>query len=134
MASILSVHETVLYGDDVPALASFYERVVGLRVVSVADETSAGLRLPSGDAVLLLFSPAHAEKTGRGVPTHGARGPGHVALRVAPGGIDAWRTRLLELGVAIEMERGWNRGGRSIYVRDPAGNSVEFVEGEIWAG
>ena len=31
-----------------------------------------------------------------------------------------------------EREITWPLGGRSVYVRDPSGNSVEFVEGEIW--
>jgi catechol 2,3-dioxygenase-like lactoylglutathione lyase family enzyme len=34
--------------------------------------------------------------------------------------------------VEIEREITWPLGGRSVYFRDPAGNSVEFVEGEIW--
>jgi catechol 2,3-dioxygenase-like lactoylglutathione lyase family enzyme len=127
-----SVHETVLYGDDVPALADFYGRVIGLRPLPGADGDSAALRFPTGDSVLLLFRPDYAATPGRGVPTHGARGPGHVAFRVGPGTLDRWRARLGELSVAIELERPWARGGRSIYVRDPAGNSVELVEGVIW--
>jgi hypothetical protein len=44
-----------------------------------------------------------------------------------------WRERLTVAGVAIESEFEWPRGGRSIYVRDPAGNSIEFAEPRIWA-
>jgi hypothetical protein len=32
----------------------------------------------------------------------------------------------------IEKEFGWPRGGRSIYFRDPAGNSVELVTPGLW--
>jgi catechol 2,3-dioxygenase-like lactoylglutathione lyase family enzyme len=35
-------------------------------------------------------------------------------------------------GIEIEREVGWDEGGRSIYFRDPAGNSVELIEGEAW--
>ena len=35
-------------------------------------------------------------------------------------------------GVAIEHEQTWPRGGRSFYVRDPAGNSIEFATPRIW--
>ncbi|HQX85206.1 MAG TPA: RdgB/HAM1 family non-canonical purine NTP pyrophosphatase, partial [Aestuariivirga sp.] len=35
-------------------------------------------------------------------------------------------------GIAIERIVDWPDGGRSIYVRDPAGNSVEFAESRIW--
>ncbi|MDX2016741.1 MAG: VOC family protein [Planctomycetota bacterium] len=128
-----SVYETVLYGDDVPALVDFYSRVIGLRTLPGADGDSAALRFPVGDSLLLLFRPDYAAIEGRGVPTHGARGPGHVAFRVGAGMLDRWRERLGQLNVTIELERPWTRGGRSIYLRDPAGNSVELVEGAIWA-
>ncbi len=35
-------------------------------------------------------------------------------------------------GVAIEAEFAWPRGGRSIYFRDPSGNSLEFANPSIW--
>lgn len=129
----LRVHETVLYADDAVRAARFYADVLGLALMDGADAESAGLRLPEGDAVLLIFSPDRAELEGRGVPTHGARGRGHVALRVDAGSLDDWTRRLGDAGVGVEMDRGWDRGGRSVYFRDPAGNSVELVDGEIWA-
>ena len=36
-------------------------------------------------------------------------------------------------GIAIEADFEWPNGGRSIYVRDPAGNSVELADPAIWA-
>lgn len=130
----VSVHETVLYAADPVAAAGFYREVVGLEQLGEADPNGAAFRLPVGDAVLLLFSVERAELEGRGVPTHGARGRGHVAFRVEAGTLDAWGETLRESDIEIEMDRDWERGGRSLYVRDPAGNSVEFVEGRIWAG
>ena len=35
-------------------------------------------------------------------------------------------------GVGIESTVEWPQGGRSIYFRDPAGNSLEFAEARIW--
>lgn len=131
----VAIHETVLYADDVGAAAGFYARVLGLSVVSEQAGMSAALRMPEGDAVLLVFHPDAANTPGRGVPTHGGGGcggRGHVAFRIAVGSFDTWRERLTMLGVAIELERSWERGGRSMYVRDPAGNSVELVEGRVW--
>jgi catechol 2,3-dioxygenase-like lactoylglutathione lyase family enzyme len=52
-----------------------------------------------------------------------------VAFRVDA--LDDLCADLREKGVEIEREISWS-GGRSVYFRDPAGNSVEFVEGEIW--
>jgi hypothetical protein len=34
--------------------------------------------------------------------------------------------------VKIEHEQVWERGGRSVYFRDPGGNSVELVTPGIW--
>lgn len=125
------VYETVLYAADVPATAAFYTEVLGLRPVDGPDELSAALRLPDG-GVLLLFEPERSAAPGRGVPSHGAEGAGHIAFAVGPGTLDEWAKALRERGVGIEQEIEWERGGRSLYVRDPAGNSVELVEGDIW--
>ena len=46
--------------------------------------------------------------------------------------LDAWRQHLETQKVAIEMEVEWPAGGKSIYFRDPAGNSVELVTPGIW--
>jgi catechol 2,3-dioxygenase-like lactoylglutathione lyase family enzyme len=127
----LRVYETVLYGDDVAELARFYGDVLGLRAVEPPDEHSAALRLADG-GVLLLFDPARSSRAGRPVPEHGTTGAGHVAFGVAPGELGRWHEALTAQGIGIEREVGWGRGGRSLYVRDPAGNSVELVEGEVW--
>jgi catechol 2,3-dioxygenase-like lactoylglutathione lyase family enzyme len=82
--------------------------------------------------MLLLFDPTLAGRPERAVPFHGATGPGHVAFRVPEGELDRWRDTLAVRGVPIDREVEWNRGGRSLYVRDPAGNSVELTEDELW--
>ncbi len=40
--------------------------------------------------------------------------------------------RLEAAGVAIESEVTWPRGGRSLYIRDPAGNCVELASPKLW--
>jgi catechol 2,3-dioxygenase-like lactoylglutathione lyase family enzyme len=95
-----------------------------------ADAFNAVLRLEDG-GILLVFEPVRASDPERFVP-HGATGPGHVAFSVEPGTLDAWADELRARGLEIEREASWAPGGRSVYVRDPAGNSVELVEGEVW--
>ena len=128
---ITGVYETVLYTADVAGAAAFYADVLGLRLVDGPDELAAAFRLDDG-GVLLIFDPSRASLPGRPVPSHGATGAGHVAFSVEDGTLAEWAEKLRERGVEIELERPWRRGGRSIYVRDPAGNSVELVEGNLW--
>jgi catechol 2,3-dioxygenase-like lactoylglutathione lyase family enzyme len=127
---IHDIYETVLYGD-VAALEAFYREVLGLRLVDGPDELAAAFRLPDG-GMLLLFDPERASRTGRPVPSHGASGPGHVAFRVPEGTLDRWHETLLEQDVEIERVVEWDSRRRSLYVRDPAGNSVELTEHELW--
>ena len=128
---LVGVYETVLYASDAAAAASFYSEVLGLPLLEEPDELSAVFRLDDG-GVLLFFDPERASAPGRPVPSHGATGPGHVAFTVEAGGLDAFAVELRQRGVEIEREITWDEGGRSLYVRDPAGNSVELIEGEAW--
>jgi catechol 2,3-dioxygenase-like lactoylglutathione lyase family enzyme len=120
------LYETVVYAGDLQAALAFYRDVLGLRQVD-----DFAFRLDDG-GMLLLFDPALSSQPGRPVPSHGATGAGHVAFSVGDGELDAWREELRAQGVEPEQEKEWTRGGRSIYVRDPAGNSVELVEGDLW--
>ena len=129
MAEIHGVYETVLYADEIPAMVAFYRDVVGLEAIDPPDELSAAFRLADGN-VLLIFDPERSSAAGRFVPSHGTRGAGHMAFGVE--GLDELKADLEQRGIEIEREIEWNENGRSVYFRDPAGNSVEYVEGEIW--
>lgn len=128
---LIGVYETVLYAADVAAAARFYSDVLRLRLLEEPDELSAVFRLDD-DGLLLVFDPVRASAPDRPVPSHGATGPGHIAFSVEAGGLDAFAAALPQRGVEIEREITWDQGGRSLYVRDPAGNSVELIEGEAW--
>lgn len=128
---IESVYETVVYAEDVRAIASFYAETLGLRLVGEPDELLASLRLPDG-GMFLVFNSRVAAQPGRPVPSHGTMGAGHVAFAVGRDSLDDWAERLAGRGVEIEQAVEWESGGRSLYFRDPAGNSVELVEGDIW--
>jgi catechol 2,3-dioxygenase-like lactoylglutathione lyase family enzyme len=127
---ILGVYETVLYAPDPGATARFYRDALGLRQLGEADDLSAAFRLPVGN-VLLIFDPRKSSEPGRAVPSHGTAGPGHIAFSLEPGTYDVALGALRDRGIAVEKEVDWERG-RSIYLRDPAGNSVELVDGDIW--
>lgn len=134
-APITGVLETVLYASDLTAARRFYAGALGLEHISGDGTLSLGFRIAPG-AVLLIFDPKMSGRTGRDLPSHGVDGPGHLALRITPGSYDDWLDRLRGAGVAIEHEEHWDRADpadpRSIYVRDPAGNSVELITADIW--
>lgn len=130
-----AILETAIYADDLDAAESFYGGVLALEKISRAGNRHVFFRC--GNSVLLVFNPAETVKPPAPdarlpVPPHGTRGDGHVCFRASEAEIDGWKKRLSEAGVAIEAEFEWPQGGRSIYLRDPAGNSVEFANPSIW--
>lgn len=129
MANSLEVLETCLCVDDLAAAESFYTYVLGLTFVSRQPGRHVFFRC--GSTMLLLFDPA-ASVLPSDVPPHGTHGPGHVAFAVSHGEIEAWTTKLNEHGISIEQHVDWPNGGRSIYFRDPAGNSLEFATRDLW--
>ena len=129
------VLETSLYAPDLEAAAHFYGTVLGLELIGRQPDRHLFFRC--GEGMLLVFNPAvtstHATVVGGApVPLHGAAGAGHVAFAVEDAEIPVWRARLKRHAIAIESEVTWPRGGRSVYVRDPAGNSIELAAPSIW--
>ncbi|HVH51340.1 MAG TPA: VOC family protein, partial [Gaiellaceae bacterium] len=85
-----------------------------------------------GHGMLLIFDPNATSRSGP-VPSHGATGPGHAAFAVENDDLLAkWPDRLRDAGVDVEADVEWPGGGRSIYFRDPAGNSLELTTPRIW--
>lgn len=125
------VLETCLYVDDLEAAKRFYSEVVGLEFFAEVEGRHVFFRC--GDAMFLLFNPDATEiELVQGIGSHGARGPGHAAFYMGDGEIDSWRAHLEAHGVVIESDFEWPNGGRSLYFRDPAGNSLEFATPKLW--
>ena len=130
-----AILETALYAPDLEAAKAFYGGLLGLPVIAEVAGRHVFFRVGAG--VLLVFDPGATEVPSGNpalpVPVHGARGPGHVCFAASRTEIAGWRERLAAAGVAAEAEFDWPNGARSLYVRDPAGNSVEFAEPGLWA-
>lgn len=126
------VLEVSVYGSDLPALERFYVEVFGLAPIARGGDRNIMLRC--GHSVVILFDPARTAEPGGTVPAHGARGAGHVAFVAADDDIAAWRERFRRCDVAIEREIDWPGAGTSLYVRDPAGNSIEIAPASLWGG
>jgi catechol 2,3-dioxygenase-like lactoylglutathione lyase family enzyme len=129
-----AILETALYASDLAAAEAFYGGLLGLSVRAKVAGRHVFFRV--GEGMLLVFDPAATEIAAAAsalpVPTHGAHGPGHVCFAASRSEIAGWREKLTGAGVEIEAEFDWPNGARSLYVRDPAGNSVEFAEPRLW--
>jgi catechol 2,3-dioxygenase-like lactoylglutathione lyase family enzyme len=66
------------------------------------------------------------------IPGHTGSGPSHIAFAIDRSAVMAWQERLAELGVEIESRVRWERGGESLYFRDPDGHSVELATPGTW--
>ena len=122
--------ETCLYAENLEAAEEFYGRVLGLAPFAKVKGRHVFFRF--GEGVFLIFNPNATTLTSGDVPPYGARGPGHVAFQIEDDEVDGWRSHLKKLGVEIEQEKVGSSGGRSLYFRDPAGNSLELATAEVW--
>ena len=131
---IEGILETALYVDDLDAAEAFYGGVLGLEKISRAGNRHLFFRC--GPGVLLIFNPAEtvrpASEGALPVPPHGATGPGHACFRMTGEAIDRMVEKLNKAGIMIESDFRWSNGARSIYFRDPAGNSLECAEPKLW--
>ena len=136
-----AILESALYVTDLDEAEAFYRDKLGLSVIAKAPSRHVFFRC--GQGVLLLFV-AEATKTPPPadarlpVPPHGMSGQGHLCFAATAREIAAWKVRLESRGIAVEADFRWppgkgqEKGGRSIYFRDPSGNSIEFAEPRIW--
>ncbi|WP_315920666.1 VOC family protein [Mesorhizobium sp. SP-1A] len=136
-----AILESALYVTDLDAAEAFYSEVLGLERIAKAEGRHVFFRC--GHGVLLLFNAEatkHPPAPGARlpVPPHGTAGEGHLCFSATAEEIDRWKAHLEAKGVAIEADFEWPpkpgqaKGGRSIYLRDPSGNSLEFAEPKIW--
>ncbi|MCA9256302.1 MAG: VOC family protein [Phycisphaerales bacterium] len=130
---VREILECCLYAENLAETAAWYARVLGLAPFSQSHDRHVFFRV--GNRCFFLFDPTatrDASRTKTDVPTHGAGGEGHVCFAIGADEVDAWRERLGDLVVPIEREITWPNGARSIYVRDPARNSVELATPSLW--
>ena len=129
MPSLTGVLETSLYVDDLDRATRFYQQLFGFRVM-VGDGRIRALAVRDGQ-VLLLFKRG-ASVSPEQFPTHDGSGPLHLAFSIPENGYATWEARLQQLGIAIEERKQWDRGGRSLYFRDPDNHLLELVTPGCW--
>ena len=128
------VLETSLYVSDLERSRSFYSTLFGLRTLT-QDQRFCALEV-SGRQVLLLFRKGETRMPvptpGGTIPAHDGDGQLHVAFAIGRDEFDAWERRLESKNMAIESRVCWNRGGKSLYFRDPDGHLIELATPGLW--
>jgi catechol 2,3-dioxygenase-like lactoylglutathione lyase family enzyme len=127
------VLETALDCDDLPRSAAFYKALMN---VTPMLDTERLVAIDAGEGtVLLLFQKGTASSValpGGLVPAHESGGSGHFAFAIDAADLAAWEARLAGLRIDIESRVTWERGGISLYFRDPDGRLVELATPGLW--
>lgn len=129
-----AILETVIYASDLGAAETFYRDIFGLEVAISLPGQFVFFRC--GEQMLLIFDPSQSRPPDpeNPIPRHGSDGEGHFCFCAeSRDDVDAWREHFIAKGIAIEHYHQWPNGSCSVYIRDPAGNSVEVAEARLWA-
>ena len=134
--ALAGILETALVVEDVERASQFYRKLFGFDVL-FQDDRLCSLSVKPAQA-LLLFRRGGSLNDVRlpgGVLPGGmdAQGRGHVAFAIEGAWLEHWRNWLEQIGIAIESTVRWERGGTSLYFRDPDGNLLELATPGIWA-
>jgi catechol 2,3-dioxygenase-like lactoylglutathione lyase family enzyme len=126
--AIGGILETALYVDDVERSREFYERLFGFQAVAAGERLTAMAVGPG--QVLLLFRKRGSTSLGR--TAHDGYGQLHLAFSIPAADLAAWERRLGAAGIEVVEHRTWERGGQSLYFRDPDGHLLELATPGVW--
>jgi catechol 2,3-dioxygenase-like lactoylglutathione lyase family enzyme len=133
MTTVRRILETALDCTNLRASAAFYKRLLDVEPML---DTERLVVFDAGEGtLLLLFERGNAESLttpGGVIPGHTSGGPGHFAFAIDAADLAGWERRLDALGIPIESRVRWERGGTSVYFRDPDGRSVELATPGLW--
>jgi catechol 2,3-dioxygenase-like lactoylglutathione lyase family enzyme len=120
--------ESALYVADLDRSAQFYHELFGFPLLGQNDRMA--VLHASERQVLLLFRKGTSQHLPK-VP-HDGDGRLHLAFAIDAAHLQPWRDWLNHNGVAVEHEQVWERGGTSLYFRDPDGHLVEVATPGVW--
>ena len=131
---LAGVLETAIYTENLEQAKAFYGGLLGLEEVTAKEGCHVFYRC--GTTIVLIFNPAVTKSQTLDaplpVPPHGTSGASHICFSTPGSQIDHWKTLLQKNDIRIESEITWPNGARSVYFRDPAGNSLEFAQPRLW--
>jgi catechol 2,3-dioxygenase-like lactoylglutathione lyase family enzyme len=121
--------ESSLYVGDVAKSIHFYQTVFGFEVIS--DFGERGCAMQAGERqVLLLFKKGGSRSTST---PHDGDGELHLAFAVSAAELPTWEAWLATSEITVEEKRTWDRGGQSIYFRDPDRHLLELATPGVWS-
>ena len=129
MPQLDGVLETSLYVDDLKRSVHFYQKIFGFEVIDAGERLYA--LAVTGGQILLLFKKGGSTELTLGA--HDGDGELHLAFAIPKTELLAWEVRLEQQGVVIEHRRFWERGGQSIYFRDPDRHLIELATPGVWS-
>lgn len=83
-----------------------------------------------GRQVLLLFKKGGSLQI---QSPHDGSGELHVAFAIPASELVNWEAWLAENEIAVEEKTTWERGGQSLYFRDPDRHLVEIATPGVWS-
>ena len=128
MPKLDGVLETSLYVADLARSARFYQTVLGFEAIDSGERLTA-LAVADRQILLLFRKGASADLP---VAAHDGDGRLHLAFAVPAAELPAWEAWLRQHGVIVEHRRTWERGGVSLYFRDPDGHLIEVATPGVW--
>ena len=97
----------------------------------ISDFGGRGCAMEAGNRqVLLLFKKRGSLEI---ESPHDGDGELHLAFAIAATELAKWEAWLAENGIALEEKRVWERGGTSLYFRDPDRHLLEVATPGVWS-
>jgi catechol 2,3-dioxygenase-like lactoylglutathione lyase family enzyme len=121
--------ESSLYVDDLPRSIRFYQEIFGFPVIS--DFGERGCAMHAGPRQVLLLFKKGASRTI--LSPHDGDGELHIAFAIPASELAAWESWLAKQGIAVEEKRSWEKGGWSLYFRDPDRHLLELATPGVWS-
>ena len=135
MRQLTGVLEPSLYVEDLERSIRFYQEVMQFQKL-VSDERFCALQAGMRQVLLLFKKGASTQPlviAGGTIPPHDGSGQMHLAFAIAAEELEPWERHLEQYQVVIESKVRWERGGQSIYFRDPDRHLLELVTPGCWA-
>lgn len=132
---VQGVLETALYVSNLKVSLAYYKLLFKFETL-ISSEIFCALNV-SDKQVLLLFLNEGTTKEIQGhrgpIPPHGGSGNLHLAFSIPKKDLKSWRDWLDLNNIKIESEYQWERGGISLYFRDPDNHLLELATPGLWS-